>query len=158
MNDLLKKSVLAGIGGALAALVLLVLSEFSGYMLIMAPFGASCVILFVLPESPLAQPKNVIGGHFLTALVGLIALNFFPASMLVTAVAVGLGISVMVLTKTTHPPAGANPLLILLSGKAFAWWFLLFPVVLGAVLLVLVAIVFHQFVTKSHYPVPPIKN
>lgn len=158
MNDLLKKSVLAGIGGALAALVLLVLSEFSGYMLIMAPFGASCVILFVLPESPLAQPKNVIGGHFLTALVGLIALNFFPASMLVTAVAVGLGISVMVLTKTTHPPAGANPLLILLSGKAFAWWFLLFPVVLGAVLLVLVAIIFHQFVTKSRYPVPPIKN
>ena len=145
----------AGLGGAIATLCLLWLSNVSGYVLIMAPFGASCVILFALPESPLAQPKNVVGGHVLTATVGLLALHFFPQSIWVTALAVGVGIAGMVVSKTTHPPAGANPLLILLSGKTFAWSFLLFPVAIGAFLLVLMAIVFHSTVTRSKYPAVP---
>lgn len=152
--DLIKKSIYAGLGGAIAALLLLWLSDVSGYVLIMAPFGASCVILFALPESPLAQPKNVVGGHVLTALVGLLALYFLPQSIWVTALAVGVGIAVMVVSKTIPPPAGANPLLILLSGKTFAWSFLMFPVAIGAVLLVCVAAAFHSIATRSRYQLP----
>ncbi len=156
--DLIRKSLLAGLGGGLAALCLLWWSSLSAYPLIMAPFGASCVILFALPESPLAQPRNVIGGHMLTALVGLLALHFLPPSIGATALAVGVGIAAMVVTKTTHPPAGANPLLILLAGKSFAWSFLFFPVGIGALLLVLMAAAFHAAVTPLKYPASQLKK
>ena len=156
--DLIRKSLLAGLGGGLAALCLLWWSSLSAYPLIMAPFGASCVILFALPESPLAQPRNVIGGHILTALVGLLALHFLPPSIWATALAVGVGIAAMVVTKTTHPPAGANPLLILLAGKSFAWSFLLFPVGIGALLLVVMAAAFHAAVRQLKYPASQLKK
>ena len=152
MKKLIIKSFLAGLGGALAILCLLLITKVSGYKLIMAPFGASCVILFTLPESPLAQPRNVIGGHIVTAFVGLVAAHYLPHSIVITAIAVGLGISFMILTKTVHPPAGANPLLILLSLKPIAWSFLIFPVAIGSVLLVIIAMIFHKLVTHSEYP------
>lgn len=151
MKKLIIKSFLAGLGGALAILCLLLITKVSGYMLIMAPFGASCVILFTLPESPLAQPRNVIGGHIVTAFVGLVAAHYLPHSIVIIAIAVGLGISFMILTKTVHPPAGANPLLILLSLKPIAWS-LIFPVAIGSVLLVIIAMIFHKLVTHSEYP------
>ena len=88
MKKLIIKSFLAGLGGALAILCLLLITKVSGYMLIMAPFGASCVILFTLPESPLAQPRNVIGGHIVTAFVGLVAAHYLPHSIVITAIAV----------------------------------------------------------------------
>ena len=140
--DLIRKSLLAGLGGGLAALCLLWWSSLSAYPLIMAPFGASCVILFALPESPL----------------GLLALHFLPPSIWATALAVGVGIAAMVVTKTTHPPAGANPLLILLAGKSFAWSFLLFPVGIGALLLVVMAAAFHAAVRQLKYPASQLKK
>ena len=106
------------------------------------------MILFALPESPLARAKNVIAGHFLTALTGLIALHLMTPSSFTIASAVGVGIILMVVTKTTHPPAGANPLLILPSGKTFAWSFLLFPVITGATALVLIATTYHWFIRQ----------
>lgn len=152
MKAIALRSVYSGLGGAIAIGVLLALSYLSGYPLIMAPFGASCVILFALPEAPLAQPRNVIGGHFVTALTGLVAAHAlpFPPGPVVIAIATGLGISFMVLTKTTHPPAGANPLVILLAKSVVPWSFLLFPVVLGAVVLVIVASLYHPVTTRAY--------
>ncbi|ENC6369343.1 HPP family protein [Aeromonas veronii] len=91
--------------------------------LVMAPFGASCVLLFSLPDSPLARPKNVLGGHLLTACVGLvIGLLPLPAEVQM-ALATGLAIALMQGLNILHPPAGANPLLILMTGQepAFLW-------------------------------------
>ncbi|EEY37018.1 HPP family protein [Vibrio mimicus MB451] len=102
----------------------------------MAPFGATAVLVFGVPDSPLAQPKNVIFGHLITAFVGIFFTQFIGVSPLSLALATGIAVSAMLLTKTTHPPAGANPLLIMLAGQS--WTFLVTPVLLGAVLIVLV--------------------
>ncbi|MDD9271688.1 HPP family protein [Paenibacillus sp. GCM10023248] len=115
----------------------------------MAPFGASCVIAFALPHSPLAQPRSLIGGHVLSTLVGLLALAAFGVHAWSLALAVGAAITLMQLTRTLHPPAGADPLLVMLSGAS--WGFLLTPVLLGAALLVLVALLYHR-ATGTRYP------
>ncbi|GHY80341.1 HPP family protein [Vibrio cholerae] len=105
-------------------------------VLLMAPFGATAVLVFGVPNSPLAQPKNVIFGHLITSFIGVIFTQYIGVSAISLAVATGLAVSAMLITKTTHPPAGANPLLIMLSGQG--WSFLFTPVLLGAVVIVLV--------------------
>ena len=150
MFSQLQKSFVAGLGASFTTWLLLSLTHYTGHLWLMAPFGASCVILFALPDSPLARAQNVIMGHFLTALTGLIVLHFAPVSSFTIAFAVGIGIILMMISKTTHPPAGANPLLILLSGKTFTWGFLLFPVLTGATMLVLTSAVYHWLSHQSN--------
>jgi CBS-domain-containing membrane protein len=82
----------------------------SPYVLI-APFGATMVLIFGVHRSPLAQPKNVILGHMITATVGLIFINYLPVTSLTLGLAVGFGLFFMLLFDVTHPPAGGNPLL-----------------------------------------------
>lgn len=136
MNQVLV-SVIAGIGATLAIGLLSFLElSLSEVALIMAPFGATTVLVFGVPDSPLAQPKNVIFGHLITAIIGIAFTQYVGVTPLTLAIATGLGVSVMLLTKTTHPPAGANPMLIMLAGQS--WSFLFTPVFIGAVLIVLV--------------------
>ena len=105
--------------------------------LLMAPFGASCVLLFSLPDSPLARPQNVLGGHLLSATVGLVV-QLLPLPMeLKLALGVGLSIALMQGLGLIHPPAGANPLLILLTTQS--WPFLWQTVLPGALLLIMVS-------------------
>ncbi len=99
----------------------------------MAPFGASAVLIFALPSSPLARAKNVIFGHLITAFVGLLFVQYFGASIFSYAIATGLAISLMQISDTIHPPAGANPILIIMTAQS--WDFLLTPVFFGAIML-----------------------
>lgn len=138
-----------GIGGFLAILLCSLLGDLASISLLMAPFGASCVIAFALPQSPLAQPRSLIGGHVLSTLVGLCALTAFGVHAWSLALAVGAAITLMQLTRTLHPPAGADPLLVMLTGAG--WSFLLTPVLLGAALIVLVAYGYHR-ATRISYP------
>lgn len=134
-------SSIAGLGAAIAILVLCVLSNLQHtVVLIMAPFGATTVLVFGLPNSPLAQPKNVIFGHMITALIGLICLHMLGVTPVTLALATGVAVACMMLTDTTHPPAGANPLLIMLTHQD--WSFLITPVFIGAVLIVIVGKVY----------------
>ncbi len=119
-------------------------------MLLIAPFGASCVLVFALPQSPLAQPRNVVGGHLISTSIGLIALSLFGTQPFSLAIAVGAAIAVMELTRTLHPPAGADPIVVILS-KA-GWTFLISPVLVGALSIVLVAFLFHRLSSKRRYP------
>ena len=140
-------ATLAGTG-AFLAIALLTFSEqtLSDIALVMAPFGATVVLVFGVPDSPLAQPKNVIAGHFMTSVVGLCFLHWWEVSPFTLALATGIGVSVMLVTKTTHPPAGANPMLIMLSGQG--WGFLFTPVLIGAISIVLVAQAQKRIVAK----------
>lgn len=129
--------LIAGVGASIAIGLLSYLdATLKDTVLLMAPFGATAVLVFGLPESPLAQPKNVILGHLITAFIGVCFVQFVGVSPFSLAIATGLGVSGMMLTKTTHPPAGANPILIMLSGQS--WLFLVTPVFIGAVVIVLV--------------------
>lgn len=127
----------AGIGAFIAIGLLAFLENtIEGISLLMAPLGASAVLIFGVPASPLAQPRNVILGHLLTAVIGIVFVEIFEVNTLTLAMATGLAVSAMLLTKTTHPPAGANPLLIMLTGQS--WAFLFTPVLIGAVALVMI--------------------
>ncbi len=130
-------SVIAGIGASLAIGLLSVMeANLSDVALLMAPFGATAVLVFGVPDSPLAQPKNVILGHLITAFIGVVFTQYIGVTPITLAIATGLGVTAMLLSKTTHPPAGANPILIMLSGQS--WGFLITPVLLGAMIIVLV--------------------
>ena len=137
MNDYLT-ALIAGVGAAITiGLLLLIEANVENAALIMAPFGATAVLVFGLPNSPLAQPKNVIVGHLVTATIGIIFSQYIGVTALTLAIATGLGVTCMLVTKTTHPPAGANPLLIMLAGHG--WTFLFTPVLIGSIAIVLVS-------------------
>ncbi|MCJ8300923.1 MAG: HPP family protein, partial [Pseudomonadales bacterium] len=124
----------AGFSASLAFAILAYLDQYiEGSLWLMAPFGATTVLVFALPDSPLAQPRNVIFGHLLAATVGLIFVKFVGVYPWSLGLATGVAISLMLITKTTHPPAGANPILVMLLNPG--WGFLLTPVLVGAVIL-----------------------
>ncbi|MCG9655720.1 HPP family protein [Vibrio vulnificus] len=131
-------ALVAGVGASITlGLLLMVEANVENAALVMAPFGATAVLVFGLPQSPLAQPKNVIFGHLVTAVIGIVFSQYVGVTPESLAVATGLGITCMLVSKTTHPPAGANPILIMLAGHG--WSFLVTPVLVGSVMIVLMS-------------------
>lgn len=125
--------------------------------IIVAPMGASAVLLFAVPSSPLSQPWPVIGGNVISTLVGITVAHFVPDPFLACGIAVALAILVMSLTRSLHPPGGAAALSAVIGGQAVAsagYMFALVPVGLNSALLVLAAIAFHRL-TRSSYPHRP---
>ena len=122
----------------------------TGLPFLIAPFGATAVLLFGQPKSPLAQPANIIGGYFLAALVGSLAVWLFPAYWLAAAAAVGVAIALMLILRVTHPPAGAVPLVAFASH--FNLPLLTGVVVGGSVLMITVATLHHLIPPRQQYP------
>ncbi|WP_207533232.1 HPP family protein [Desertivirga arenae] len=149
-RNTLEFSFYSGLGGLLAISIIAVLSERTSIPLIMAPFGASCVLAFGVPDSPLAQPRNILGGHLISSLIGVLCYSILGNSWYSLAIGVGLAIFIMQLTQTTHPPAGADPLVIILAGAS--WKFLINPVLSGSLILVVVALIFNNIHSKRKYP------
>ncbi|WP_102795898.1 HPP family protein [Bowmanella denitrificans] len=145
-------ALVAGLGATLCTLLLTHLDSWQQHIWLMAPFGATMVILFGLPSSPLAQPKNIIFGHLLTTFIGLGVMQAMGVTPLSISLAMGLAIALMLLTRTTHPPAGANPLVVMLSGQD--WLFLLTPVLCGALLITACGWCYHKFISRQPYPLP----
>lgn len=142
------------IGGTLGIFVLLLLTEYTGNMMIMAPFGATCVLLFSASHSPLAKPRNVIFGHLIAGFVGLVILKYVGVNIFTIAFAVGLAIFFMHLLKCIHPPAGATTLVVLLTADqvTYGWDFLLMPVLAGSVALISVALVVNNIKPNEKWP------
>ncbi|MCP5366988.1 MAG: HPP family protein [Hyphomicrobiales bacterium] len=126
------------------------LGQASGVPFLIAPFGASCVLLFAVPGSPLAQPANVIGGHVLATALALALRAVLPPDWWAISLAVGLVIGAMVALRLTHPPAGADPVVVFLADPG--WTFLLAPVLAGAVALVAVAALYHRLPPRTAFP------
>ena len=106
------------------------------------PFGASLVLVIAVFDSPLAKPRNVFFGHVLSASSGVIVYYFLGESPLSIALGVSLAIMIMLLTKTTHPPAGANPVIAILGAKSFE--FVIMPVAIGASFIVIFALIYNK--------------
>ncbi|MCE7797317.1 HPP family protein [Sphingobium sufflavum] len=130
--------------------------------LLVAPMGASAVLLFAVPASPLAQPWSIIGGNVCSALVGVLVVNLVTPPMLAAALAVGGAIIVMSLLRCLHPPGGAVALTGVLGGAGGAsahYSFAFVPIGLNSLLLVLVGILFHRFSGHSYpHRVPVVQN
>ncbi|MFC3746109.1 HPP family protein [Paenibacillus sp. GCM10012306] len=145
-----KNAAIGAVGGFIAIALLSFLTKFTLEAWIMAPFGASCVLAFGVWDAPLSQPRNIIGGHLISTLIGLVLYHLFGQGIVVMAVGVGLAIGLMMLTKTTHPPAGADPLVVITAGSG--WSFLFTPVLAGAIVIVLVALIVNNLDKKRRYP------
>ena len=106
------------------------------------PFGASLVLVMAVHDSPLAKPRNVFFGHVFSASSGVLIFYFLGTSPLSIALGLSLAILIMQLTKTIHPPAGANPVIAILGEKSFE--FVIMPVAVGAAFIIIFAAVYNK--------------
>ena len=138
-------------GGLIAISCLGILSNLSTYSLLIAPFGASTVLLFGAPDSPLAQPRNLVFGNLIGAISAILCVFFLGTSHLASGIAVGLAIALGQAFRCLHPPAGAIALLgVLLNASPI---FILIPVLSGSLILLSIAFVFHRFQKREQsYP------
>jgi CBS-domain-containing membrane protein len=148
----LKAVFLAGLGGFIAIATVAFLTNSLTVMLIMGSFGASCLLLFGFPDVPLAQPRNTIGGHFLSSLVGLTFLTLLGPHWWTVALGTGVAIALMIYTRTPHPPAAANPVIIYLAQPQPDWSFLLFPTLFGAVIITFISVIYNNATREGKYP------
>ena len=148
----LKQSIFAGIFSIFTIGVLTALTYKTELgVFIIASFGSSMVLLFGYPESPFAQPKNVFFGHLLTALVGMFFLHFIPLPLfIIIPLAVGFGVGLMILLNVTHPPAGGNPIIVIIGSVSIDY--LLSPVISGSIIIIIFAIVLNRLILKKKYP------
>ena len=130
----------AGIG-----LVVLLVELFPGMqLLVIGSFGASAVLLFAAPRAPFSQPRNLIGGHMISAIVGVACFRYLPDLLFIQAsAAVATAIALMMLTRTVHPPGGATALIAVIGPEAIhgMGWAYVFPVLVGALALMRVALI-----------------
>ena len=151
-KPILQKALIAGFFSAFTIGVLTVLTYKStlGYF-IAGSFGSSMVLLFGFPESPFAQPKNVFFGHLVTALVGVVFVALVPLPMFINiALAVGVGIFFMILLNIVHPPAGGNPIMVIIGSVSYDY--LLSPIIFGCIIILLLAIIVNKYLLKKNYP------
>lgn len=119
-------------------------------------FGATAVIVFGAPKSDFAKARNVIGGHFISALLGVTIMKIgFNDLWLSCALAVSLSITCMMITQTLHPPGGATSLIACIGSPkiiALGYSYIVFPVLIGAIILLLISRLFFKFVLVRHQP------
>ena len=121
-----------------------------------ASFGSSVVVVFGYPENEFAQPKNVLLGHLLCTLVGIIFVNLFNITQdrsiffITIGLAVGISVMLMMAFKVTHPPAGGNTIVVMLTQDSFQ--FLVFPIMAGAITIIIGGIIYNRLLLKRKYP------
>jgi CBS-domain-containing membrane protein len=136
--------------GVFCVIAALAISSFNlGLLLLLGSFGSTAVMMFTFPELHFSQPRSVIGGHVICTAVGLAALAWFGPTWWSLASAAGLSAALMMATRTMHPPAGSNPVIVFLAAPG--WGFVLFPTLFGAAAMVFVAVLYHR-ATKRVYP------
>ena len=148
----IKKSCLAAFFSiiTIGALTILTYKTELGVFLI-ASFGSSMVLLFGYPESPFAQPKNIFFGHLLTSLVGMFFLYLIPLPIyIIIPISVGFGVGLMILLKVPHPPAGGNPIIVIMGSVSLDY--IINPIIVGTGIILVFGIVLNRFILKNKYP------
>ena len=148
----IKQSFFAGIFSIVTIGILTVLTyktEFGIFLI--ASFGSSMVLLYGYPESPFAQPKNIFFGHLLTSVVGMFFLYLVPLPLyIILPLAVGSGVCLMIFLNTTHPPAGGNPIIVIMGSVSPDY--LLSPVISGSIIILIFGVIINRFILKKNYP------
>ena len=152
-NSEIKKAILAGIYSIVTILMLTILTHKTEYgVFLIASFGSTMVLLYGYPESPFAQPKNIFFGHILTSTVGMFFLYLVPLPIyLVLPLAVGVGVGLMILLNVTHPPAGGNPIIVIMGSVSLDY--LINPIILGSIIILVFGIIINRFVLNKIYPI-----
>ena len=154
--------LLAGIGAAITIAILAyitfesILSGTNYGLWLAASFGPSVVVVFGYPGNEFSQPKNVLFGHLLCTLVGIVFVTLFKISQdrsvffLVIGLATGISVMLMMAFKITHPPAGANTIVVIMAQDSFQY--LIFPIMVGAITIIIGGIIYNRFILKKNYP------
>jgi len=154
--------LLGGIGAAVTISILAfitfqsILSGSNYGLWLAASFGSSVVVVFGYPENEFSQPRNVFFGHLLCALVGILFVNFFEITQdrtiffLFIGLAVGISVMLMMAFKITHPPAGGNTIIVILAQNSYQ--FLIFPIMVGAITIIIGGVIYNRFILKKKYP------
>jgi CBS-domain-containing membrane protein len=140
--QVIKKYFVQCTGIFIAFSILIGLGDLIAGNILIAPFGATCAILFVFPDTKFARLRNVIGGYSICALVGVAASHILGGSPWIIAFAASMSIFLMMVTGLMHPPAGAVTIVAITTGAG--WGFILEPVVMGALIIVIISIVFNR--------------
>lgn len=136
--------------GVFAAIGVLAFASYNlGWLLLLGSFGSTAVMVFTFPELHFSQPRSVVGGHVICTAVGLAALGLWGPSWWSLAGAAAACVALMMATRTLHPPAGSNPIIVFLAAPK--WSFLFFPTLFGALTMVAVALLYHR-ATRRTYP------
>lgn len=160
VNLSLKGKLLSVVSSFSAILIMTLLTQKlsigTAYPIIVASMGASAVILFIIPHSPLAQPWPFFGGQLISAIIGVACAQWFTGIAIASACAVGGSISAMLLLRCLHPPGAATALAPVLAGeliKSVGYGFVLMPVGLNAAIMLIMAIVINRWVLRHDYPI-----
>ncbi|MCD6019065.1 MAG: hypothetical protein K0S53_2186 [Bacteroidetes bacterium] len=126
-------------------------------LFLIGSFGATSVLIYGAINSPLAQPRNLIGGHLVSALVGVTIYKLIPDELwLSSALSVSLSIVLMQVTKTLHPPGGATAIIANIGSekiKALGYMYVLCPVLTGVIILLIIALIFNNITDNRSYPI-----
>ncbi len=146
------KATIAGLFSIITIGVLTFLTyktEFGIFLI--ASFGSTMVLLYGYPESPFAQPKNIFFGHLITSLAGLIFLFFVPLPLYINLpLAVGAGVALMILLNVTHPPAGGNPIIVIMGSVSLDY--LINPIISGTIIVLVFGVILNRLILKKKYP------
>ena len=144
------------LGLAAVSLIHYKILDETGLMMIIGSFGASAVLIYGAIRSPLAQPRNLLGGHIFSAIIGVTAFQWLGGQpWLAAAVAVSTAIAVMHLTKTLHPPGGATALIAVIGGESvhnLGYLYVAMPAALGAMVMLVVALIVNNIPKNRRYP------
>jgi len=130
--------------------------EDTDLVMVIGSFGASAVLIYGAIESPLAQPRNLIGGHIISAIIGVTCYKFFPSQIwLASSLAVATAIAIMHATKTLHPPGGATALIAVIGSNkihSLGYLYAFIPAGLGAVIMLVIALLVNNIPKSRRYP------
>jgi len=154
--------LLGGVGAGVTVAILAyitfqsILSDSIYGLWLAASFGSTVVLVFGYPAHEFAQPKNVLFGHLICTLVGIIFVTLFKISQdrtiffLALGLAVGISVMFMMALKITHPPAGGNTIVVMLAQDSFQY--LIFPIMVGAIIIIIGGVIYNRFILKKNYP------
>lgn len=146
-----KDLIVAFIGALITIIVLIYLTKELHSQMMIASFGGSCALAFGLWQAPVSQPRSIFVGHVLSTFIALVIVHTIGDTPLLVGVAVALSITAMMMTRTMHPPAAANPIVVMLEGHT-SWEFLLFPIATGACVVILLALIVNNLSRSRRYP------
>ena len=152
-KEIIIKGLIAGLFSTItiAALTFLPYKTQYGIFLI-ASFGSSMVLLYGYPDSPFAQPKNIFFGHLVTSVVGILVLFYIPLPIYITIpIAVGAGVGLMIILNVTHPPAGGNPIIVIIGSVSLDY--LINPIITGTIIILIFGIILNRLILKKKYPI-----
>ena len=141
---------IAAVGGGLGIAGMILLADMGHFALGMVPFATSIVLVLGAPDAPQAQPRNILGGHLISAVCGALFCTLLGHGAAAAAIGVAAAIALMHATRTFHPPAGINPVVMVIAGAG--WGFVLLPVGVGAVILIAYAWIYHRLTHSRPWP------